>query len=124
MIEDRLILGTGYGDAWTLTYSPGFRICDVLPSIDTPAGDLLRSPICELVSRDSLGRLRIRALTRNVMTDDAGKTSGRNDRLRGQIGVRTSALSEGCTIGPPADSEYAVDPVGVETMRPSDYALC
>ena len=58
--------------------------------------------------------------TRSVIADDAGKTSGRNDRLRGHIGVSTSALSDGCTIGPPAESEYAVEPVGVDTMRPSD----
>jgi hypothetical protein len=57
--------------------------------------------------------------TRSVIEDNAGKTSGRNDKLRGQIGVRTIALREGWTIGPPAESEYAVDPVGVETMRPS-----
>ena len=59
-------------------------------------------------------------LTRKVIEDDEGKTRGRNDKLRGHIGVRTIALREGCTIGPPADSEYAVDPVGVDTMSPSD----
>ena len=48
-----------------------------------------------------------------VTEDEAGKTSGRKERLRGQIGVRTMALSDGWTIGPPADNEYAVDPVGV-----------
>lgn len=53
--------------------------------------------------------------------DDDGKTRGLNDRLRGQMGVSTSALREGCTMGPPADNEYAVDPVGVETIRPSDW---
>lgn len=57
-----------------------------------------------------------------MIDEDDGKTSGRNDKLRGQIGVRTSALNEGCTMGPPADNEYAVDPVGVETIIPSDYA--
>jgi hypothetical protein len=62
-------------------------------------------------------------LTRKVITDDAGNTSGLKDKLRGQIGVRTRALSEGWTIGPPADNEYAVDPVGVETMSPSDSSL-
>lgn len=62
-------------------------------------------------------------LTRRVMDEDEGKTSGRNDRLRGQMGVRTSALKDGCTIGPPAESEYAVDPVGVDTMIPSDYSV-
>lgn len=56
------------------------------------------------------------------MVEEDGNTSGRNERLRGQMGVRTSALRDGCTIGPPADNEYAVDPVGVDTMIPSDFA--
>lgn len=54
-----------------------------------------------------------------MITDEEGKTSGRKERLRGHMGVRTSALSDGCTMGPPADNEYAVEPVGVPTMRPS-----
>ena len=33
--------------------------------------------------------------TRRVMEEEAGKTSGRKERLRGQIGVRTRALSDG-----------------------------
>ncbi len=52
--------------------------------------------------------------------DDDGNTSGRKERLRGHMGVSTSALSDGWTMGPPADSEYAVDPVGVDTIIPSD----
>jgi hypothetical protein len=56
-----------------------------------------------------------------VINDDEGNTSGLKDRLRGHIGVSTRALRDGWTIGPPADSEYAVEPVGVDTMRPSDY---
>lgn len=52
--------------------------------------------------------------------EDEGNTSGRNERLRGQMGVKTSALSDGWTMGPPADKEYAVEPVGVDTIRPSD----
>lgn len=59
-------------------------------------------------------------LTRRVITEDEGKTRGRKDKLRGHIGVSTRALKEGCTMGPPADNEYAVDPVGVDTIRPSD----
>jgi hypothetical protein len=55
-----------------------------------------------------------------VISDEDGKTRGRKDKLRGQIGVKTRALSEGWTIGPPADREYAVEPVGVETISPSD----
>lgn len=56
-----------------------------------------------------------------MIADEEGKTSGRKERLRGQMGVSTIALSDGCTIGPPAESEYAVEPVGVDTIRPSDY---
>ena len=50
----------------------------------------------------------------------AGNTSGRKLRERGQMGVSTSAESDGWTIGPPAESEYAVDPVGVATISPSE----
>jgi hypothetical protein len=58
--------------------------------------------------------------TRRVIDEEEGNTRGRKERLRGQIGVRTRALREGWTIGPPAESEYAVEPVGVDTIRPSD----
>lgn len=61
-------------------------------------------------------------LTRSVIFEVAGNTKGRKERLRGHIGVNTSADRDGWTIGPPALSEYAVDPVGVETINPSDYA--
>jgi hypothetical protein len=54
------------------------------------------------------------------MKDEAGKTKGRKERLLGQIGVRTRALRDGWTMGPPAEREYAVEPVGVETIKPSD----
>jgi hypothetical protein len=60
------------------------------------------------------------SLTRRVITDDDGKTKGRNDKLLGHIGVRTNALKDGWTIGPPAEREYAVEPVAVDTIRPSD----
>ena len=75
-----------------------------------------------VVSMARRGNERIR--TRRVIDEDEGKTRGRNDKLRGHIGVKTSALSEGCTMGPPAESEYAVDPVGVETIMPSDCTTC
>lgn len=48
-------------------------------------------------------------------TDVDGRTNGRKDRDRGQIGVSKSPSTCGCTIGPPADNEYAVEPVGVAT---------
>lgn len=34
-------------------------------------------------------------LTRSVTTEEDGKTNGRNDKLRGQMGVNTTALSDG-----------------------------
>ena len=49
---------------------------------------------------------------------------GASTRLRsntpfGAIGVSRMACVMGATIGPPAESEYAVEPVGVDTMSPS-----
>jgi hypothetical protein len=35
------------------------------------------------------------------------------------MGVRQIAGTEGNMMGPPAEREYAVDPVGVEMIRPS-----
>jgi hypothetical protein len=35
------------------------------------------------------------------------------------MGVMQMAGTEGKMMGPPAESEYAVEPVGVEMMRPS-----
>ena len=58
-----------------------------------------------------------------MLDDEDGNTRGRKDKLRGQIGVRTMALRDGCTMGPPAESEYAVEPVWLDTMRPSDWYL-
>ena len=37
----------------------------------------------------------------------------------GQIGVITKTPDSGAMIGPPAESEYAVEPVGVATIKPS-----
>ena len=55
------------------------------------------------------------------IVNDEGKTNGLNDKDRGHIGVNSIDDTKGCTIGPPADNEYAVDPVGVETINPSAY---
>ena len=52
-------------------------------------------------------------------TDDAEKTIGAADSEWAQTGVTAMASMHGSMTGPPADSEYAVDPVGVETMSPS-----
>ena len=52
----------------------------------------------------------------------AGSTSGRKDRERGQMGVSKSEGTRGCTMLPPEESEYAVEPVGEEMMMPSATA--
>ena len=46
-------------------------------------------------------------------------TRGLIESEKGFIGVRTKASTSGSTIGPPADAEYAVEPVEVATMTPS-----
>ncbi|MNR05464.1 hypothetical protein D3C85_1214970 [compost metagenome] len=50
-------------------------------------------------------------------------TIGLPDKVWGYIGTITMASSLGCMIGPPADSAYAVEPVGVATIRPSAFWL-
>src|SRR5881394_4631000 len=54
-----------------------------------------------------------------LTTAVAPSTRGRTARVWGQIAVTTIASTVGTTIGPPADIEYAVEPVGVLTMMPS-----
>jgi hypothetical protein len=44
---------------------------------------------------------------------------GRLERVCGEMGTSAIAESEGCRIGPPAESAYAVDPVGEATINPS-----
>lgn len=46
-------------------------------------------------------------------------TTVRSERLCGQIGVMTSAGTVGLTIGPPAETLYAVLPLLVATITPS-----
>ena len=48
-------------------------------------------------------------------------TSGRCVRACGETGVTIKASTEGTRTGPPAASEYAVEPVGVEMMTPSAW---
>ncbi len=46
-------------------------------------------------------------------------TSGSVNSAWAEIGTRRSASTSGHTMGPPAENEYAVDPVGVARMTPS-----
>lgn len=53
----------------------------------------------------------------------SGRSIGRNDRVCGQRGVMSIEGISGWTKDPPAEREYAVDPVGVETHRPSAWTV-
>ena len=55
-----------------------------------------------------------------LIFDDAGITSGREVNVWAAVGVIMSEPTLGVTIGPQADNEYAVDPVGVAITNPSD----
>ena len=50
-------------------------------------------------------------------------TTGLIPREWGQMGVTINDLRSGVRIAPPAEREYAVEPVGVETITPSDDIL-
>ena len=41
----------------------------------------------------------------------------------GQMGTSTIASISGSKIGPPPERAYAVEPVGVETIKPSERML-
>jgi hypothetical protein len=61
-----------------------------------------------------------RVLNIRTPTVDARlNTIGRIDNVCGQIGVNTITSASGLTIDPPADNEYAVDPVGDDAIKPS-----
>ncbi len=54
-----------------------------------------------------------------MIYESDGKHIGLNERLFGAIGVIKILLTPFCIIGPPADNEYAVEPVGVDIKIPS-----
>ena len=54
-------------------------------------------------------------------TPRPGKITLRNDNDRGAIGVRRKASVSGCDMDPPAEREYAVEPVGVDKRIPSAF---
>ena len=58
-----------------------------------------------------------------IMWDDAGRINGLKDNDLGQIGVRIMQGTKGWVIDPPAESEYAVEPVGVENTSPSPVVV-
>src|SRR5450756_3050060 len=57
--------------------------------------------------------------TLRVISLPADMTSGLDVKSCGARAVSTSASTVGSRIGPPADREYPVEPVGVHTRMPS-----
>lgn len=55
-----------------------------------------------------------------LISTPAGTMIGRNDKECGQIGHRMIAGTLGWTIEAPADTAYAVLPVGVEMIKPEN----
>src|SRR5665647_2152228 len=53
------------------------------------------------------------------MVADSGRIMERFESACGQIGVSANTSAVGKTIAPPAASEYAVEPVGELTIKPS-----
>src|SRR3546814_1185654 len=94
---------TVFGAQRTSMRSPGWQSDQVCMSKCTLAPDSTRP----------------RAVIVMVRVPLSGMTIGRFDRVCGATGTSTIALTRGCRMGPLADSEYAVDPVGVATIRPS-----
>ena len=64
--------------------------------------------------------LTSRPLTTSTATSVASeRTIGRLESVCGAMGTKTQPGIAGCSMGPPADSEYAVDPVGEAMINPS-----
>ena len=53
------------------------------------------------------------------MSEASGTTRGRKESECGAMGVSSAHGTEGATMGPPAEREYAVDPDGVAIISPS-----
>ena len=74
--------------------------------------------VVDLESREAK-KLSLLPSTLSLMVTSSGTTTGRTFRLWGAMGVIMKLLALGTMIGPPQLREYAVDPVGVEIIKPS-----
>ena len=61
--------------------------------------------------------------TSTEIFESLGIISGLAERDKGFRDVITNASNKGVSIGPPAESDYAVDPVAVEIIKPSALLL-
>ena len=62
----------------------------------------------------SLARARVRSTVLSPLT-----TTGRKASVCAAMAVTHMARTFGAMMGPPAETLYAVDPAGVQTIRPS-----
>ena len=58
----------------------------------------------------------------NSTVQSAGRVMGLCDNVCGDTGTIEITSVPGCMIAPPADSAYAVEPVGVDNITPSERA--
>lgn len=100
---ERSTQGIGNGDLVTTTDSSALSSPTSLPSMESSTGERVRG---EMDSRT---------------VPFAGRITVRNESDRGATGVRRTASTSGWEMGPPAESEYAVEPVGVDRRRPSAW---
>lgn len=66
---------------------------------------------------------RPNAVMVRLRVPESGSTIGRLDKVCGATGTSNMALSLGCKMGPLTDKEYAVEPVGVDMIKPSERWL-
>mmetsp|Transcript_13998 Transcript_13998/g.52309 ORF Transcript_13998/g.52309 Transcript_13998/m.52309 type:complete len:282 (-) Transcript_13998:888-1733(-) len=92
---------------------------DVLTTSASPRCMALR----DLPSKETHAEDRLSSGTSQRTSLVAGSMSGRKDKECGQIGVSRIAGTLGWTMLPPADMEYAVEPVGVLMMSPSAWTV-
>ncbi len=89
------------------------------PSMDSSDGAREVFEICRSRGEGN-SRLGVHARPTCILSShELGRRSVRKLKLRGAIGVRRKLSIVGCMMGPPAESEYAVLPVGVARISPS-----
>src|SRR4051812_16846728 len=74
------------------------------------------SPVCPSIVKNACSSP---PCTTILISDKSTTTKALCVSECGHTGVTTNASTAGINIGPPAANEYAVDPVGVDTITPS-----
>ena len=83
------------------------------PHVEPTGSSMLRRPSAESTPLSSPDHLELRP------GSSASSTNDRSNTMCAAIGVSTSESTPGLTIGPRAEKEYAVEPVGDATITPS-----